>query len=110
MLTPADIQAALQAAVFAVVLSDILTRPRMLFARYGRWLERMEVKCPAIAYPLGYCAKCAAGQVALWSFLLMCSEEIARNPVSGIIRVVCGVCLSILAAAFLSLFYSRLTR
>ena len=110
MLTLSDLQLAAQCAVFAVVFSDILTRERMILAAYGRWVERLAITRPGVAYPIGYCAKCTGGQVALWSFFIHAAESVAYHPATGICRVVCGVCAAILISAFLSAWYGRLIR
>jgi hypothetical protein len=56
------------AAVFAYVFSCVLTMPGEILGFYGDFLERVHASRPWLAKPLGYCAKCFAGQVAFWSF------------------------------------------
>lgn len=102
MLTLSDLQTILQISVFAVVVSDILTRPKMILERYGRWLDRLETTRPKLAYPLGYCAKCLAGQIALWLFPIVRCEVLAFSPVEGALRWVSFVALTILFSALLS--------
>ena len=96
-------------ATLAVVFSDILTQPKMIFGEYGVWLERLEEKRPKLARLLGYCAKCTAGQVALWVFVV---RVVWGWDVWGwcFLRGVCFVSVAILGAAFLSAAYSRAVR
>jgi len=50
-------------SITAVTVSDILGEPGEILAWYHRLIERL----PGWLYkPLGGCAKCLAGQVALW--------------------------------------------
>ena len=106
MLTQTDIQAALQIAAFAVVFSDLLTRPKMLFESYGKWLDRMEMTRPKLAYPLGYCSKCLAGQLALWVFVFIADG----CPVLMPVRWVGFISVTILLAAILSAALAKLSR
>lgn len=110
MLTLSDLQLCAQVAALAVVFSDILTRPKMLFERYGYWLERLETTRPHIAYPMGYCAKCTGGQIGLWSFLVCLSEDLAYAPGETAFRIVCAISVVILFSALLSRVVASLTR
>lgn len=102
MLTVADLQIIFQLSIFAVVVSDVLTRPKMILERYGRWLDRLETTRPKLAYPLGYCAKCLAGQISLWLFPIVRCEIFAFSPVEGVLRWFSFAALTILFSALLS--------
>lgn len=56
----------LQIAVFSVVFSCILIEKEQIFEFYGRLLKRLP---EWIGDPLGLCAYCFGGQVALWYFI-----------------------------------------
>ena len=56
----------IQVAVFSVVFSCILIERGMIFEFYGRLLDRLP---KWIGYPLGRCAYCLGGQIALWYFI-----------------------------------------
>ena len=56
----------LQVAVFSVVFSCILIEEGMIFGFYGRLLKRLP---EWIGFPLGGCAYCMGGQIALWYFI-----------------------------------------
>lgn len=102
MLTLSDFQIILQISIFAVVFADILTRPKMILEQYGRWLEKLETTRPKLAYPLGYCAKCFAGQIALWLFPIISGVDV--------FRWMSFVSATILFSALLSAFLARVTR
>ena len=106
MLTISDFQIILQISIFAVVVSDILTRPKMILEQYGRWLEKLETTWPKLAYPLGYCAKCFAGQIALWVFPIISGVGVF----AGFFRWMSFVSTTILFSALLSAFVARMTR
>lgn len=55
-------------AVFAVVFSCILIDEDMIFGFYGKWLDRLPDK---IAFPLGRCAYCLGGQIAVWYYFFV---------------------------------------
>lgn len=110
MLTLHDLQVAGQIAVFAVVVADILTRPKMILEKYGRWLERLETTLPEMAYPLGYCGKCLAGQIALWMFPIWNCEAMAHAPGVGALRWLSFVSVTILISALLSALLARAMR
>lgn len=58
-------------SVTAFVFSDVLSETGMIFNWYFRKLDRMNDKGMAwLAYPLGYCSKCFAGQIALWFYAI----------------------------------------
>lgn len=110
MLSASDVQAALQVAIFAVVFSEMLARPKMIFERYGRWLDKLEATRPKLAYPLGYCSKCLAGQIAFWMFPVLNSESLAYAPVEATARWVSFVSCTILFSALLSALWAFLKR
>lgn len=110
MLTTPDFISALQIATFAVVFAEMLTAPKMIFARYGRWLDELERTRPGLAYPLGYCAKCLAGQVAIWMFPILNAERIARYPIASVAAWISFVSVAILAAALVSALWAFLKR
>ena len=106
MLTISDFQIILQISTFAVVVSDILTRPKMMLEQYDRWLEKLETTQPKLAYPLGYCSKCFAGQIALWMFPIISGVDVF----AGFFRWISFVSVTILSSALLSAFVARMTR
>ena len=55
-------------AVFAVTFSCILIDEDMIFGFYGKLLNRLPDK---IAKPLGECAYCFGGQIAVWYYLII---------------------------------------
>ena len=57
-------------AVVAWTAAVLLTEPGMILHRYWLALDRLKGRGLAwLAYPLGYCEKCLAGQIALWTYL-----------------------------------------
>jgi hypothetical protein len=58
----------LQIAVFAVVFSCILIEKEQIFSFYGNLLDRLP---RWMGKPLGLCAYCFGGQVALWYFIFI---------------------------------------
>jgi hypothetical protein len=99
----------LQIAVVAVTFTDILTRPKMIFAGYGAWLDKIEPKYPFLAYPLGYCPVCFGGQIALWCFAYRLA--VGLEPVAWALPVgVFFVSLTCLLCAVLSKGYARMNR
>ena len=57
-------------AAFAVVWTEVLTAPGMVFG----WLDRIihdNIRAEWLLKPLGDCVYCFGGQVALWGFLLI---------------------------------------
>jgi hypothetical protein len=55
-----------QIAVFAVVFSCLLIGEGQIFSFYGRLLDRLP---EWLGDPLGRCAYCMGGQIALWYFV-----------------------------------------
>ena len=55
-------------AVVAVVFNRILIAEGMIFGFWGKLLDRMPEK---ISYPLGGCAYCFGGQIALWYYFFV---------------------------------------
>ena len=106
MLNLNDFLWAVQIAVLAVTVADIISRPKMILEWYGYWLERLEQKHRGLAYALGYCSKCLAGQIAFWSFPFICGCGIGF----AIVRWVLFVAVAIFFAALMSLLLSLLTR
>lgn len=71
---------ALQIAVFSYVFTCVLMKENYILEGYGDFLTKLSnyVYDPCkraipvgrwLAYPLGECEKCLAGQIALWSFI-----------------------------------------
>ena len=56
----------LQVAVFVVVFSCLLIDEGQIFSFYGRLLDRLP---EWLGHPLGRCAYCLGGQIALWYFV-----------------------------------------
>ena len=56
----------IQIAVFAVVFSCILIEEGMILGYYGKLLKKLP---EWIGHPLGGCAYCMGGQIALWYFI-----------------------------------------
>jgi hypothetical protein len=110
MLTLSDFQAAFQIAAFAVVFSEMLTAPKMILEKYGRWLDRLEATRPKLAYPIGYCSKCTAGQIALWLFPILNAERIASCPIPALAAWLSFISCSILFAALVSAGWAFLKR
>jgi len=110
MLTTPDFFAALQIAAFAVVFAEMLTAPKMIFSKYGRWLDELERTRPGLAYPLGYCSKCLAGQVALWLFPILNGERLIYSPAAALAAWISFVSVAILAAALVSALWAFLKR
>ena len=54
-------------AIFAVVFSYILIEEGMILDWWGRILKKLPEK---VADPLGQCAYCLSGQIALWFYIL----------------------------------------
>lgn len=50
-------------AIIAIVFCDVLSEPEELLAGYHRLIEKLPWY---IHKPLGGCAKCFGGQIALW--------------------------------------------
>lgn len=55
-------------AVFAVVFTCILIDEDMIFGFWGKWIAQLPDK---LEYPLGGCAYCFAGQIAVWYYLFL---------------------------------------
>ena len=110
MLTASDFLTIFQISAFSVVFAEMLTAPKMIFERYGRWLESLEVTRPKLAYPLGYCSKCLSGQIALWMFPVLNSELLAYSPVEALARWASFVSCAILFSALLSALWAFLKR
>lgn len=56
-------------SVIAFVYRHFLLKPNMIFGRLADWMDSHAEKYHYIIYPIGYCAKCFAGQLALWGWL-----------------------------------------
>lgn len=110
MLTWVDFQVEFQIAVFSVVFSEMLTVPKMLFEKYGRWLDKLEQTRPKLAYPIGYCSKCFAGQIAIWLFPVVNGEALAFSPVESVFRWVSFISGAILFSALISALWAFLKR
>lgn len=111
MLTTIHIAIVAHIVVFSVVFCDLLTSRKMVLGFYGAWIDRLEVneKWGWIAYLIGYCSKCMAGQIALWVFVIRALY--GWEPISLMaVRVISFVCLSVLAAEVLSKALARLQR
>jgi len=67
----------------------VLTMPGEILGFYGDFLERVYASRPWLAKPLGYCAKCFAGQVAFWSFPFYWPDF---DPVRHLVAI-CGTIL-----------------
>lgn len=52
--------------VTAIVFTEVLLSPGMILDFYARWLDKLP---DWLAYPLGGCVFCFAGQLALWVYL-----------------------------------------
>ena len=52
-------------AIFSYVFCELLTEADMLLNWYYKLIDNIKGK---IKYPLGYCSKCFAGQIALWVY------------------------------------------
>ena len=111
MLTETHLAIIAQIVTVSVCLCDLLTRKRMIFAAYGIWLERLETNSRFgwMAYPIGYCSKCTAGQVSLWVFAVRLF--LGWEPISlCLIRLIVFCSATILAAEFLSAWLKKMQR
>ena len=52
-------------AIFAVVFCCILMDEDMIFGFWSRWIDKLPNK---VSFPLGGCAYCFGGQIALWYY------------------------------------------
>ena len=97
-------------ALFSVVFCDMLTRPKMIFGWYGTWLDKIEANgYEYLARLLGYCAKCTAGQIAMWVFAARKFYGWEQNSLA-LVRGICFVCAAVLSAEVLSKFMAKLSR
>ena len=67
---------AIQIAGFAALWASVfrlLMEPGEALSWYGRWMFRMQERREWLAKPLGLCAACHAGQVALFGYPLLCT-------------------------------------
>jgi len=61
---------AMKIAIVAWTLAVPLTEPDMVLHRYWLLLDRLKQRGYGwMSYPMGYCEKCLAGQIALWVFV-----------------------------------------
>ena len=68
-MTAQDYIIAPEIALSAWTIRHILMQPDMILYRYWIWLDDMRVGGREwLAKPLGWCATCFAGQIALWGF------------------------------------------
>lgn len=56
-------------SVIAFVYRNILLKPQMILGWLADWMDTHAEKYHYIIYPMGYCSKCFAGQLALWAWL-----------------------------------------
>jgi len=61
---------ALIVVMTAIVYTEVLTAPGMILGWWDKWLHN-RVKSDWILKPLGDCAYCFGGQLALWSYLFL---------------------------------------
>lgn len=110
MLSLSDIQMSFQVAVFACCFVLVLIQPDMIFERYGQFVfdSRFSRRYPELVKVLGACERCFAGQIALWSFLIVNASDFDTFTVWP--RLICFVALSILSTEFVSLLLHRLRR
>jgi hypothetical protein len=69
---------ALGVAIAAYTYSKILTQGGMILNGLYNWLDNRigfgtneKARVPWLFYPLIYCCKCVAGQIALWSYFFL---------------------------------------
>lgn len=70
MLSIIHIVISLQIGVIAAVAFTQLTRDGYILSWYGDFLNKIEPRYPWLAWPLGFCEKCFAGQTAVWFWLI----------------------------------------
>lgn len=68
-MTTQDYIIAPEMALCAWTIRHVLMQPDMVLYRYWLWLDDMRIGGREwLAKPLGWCATCFAGQIALWGF------------------------------------------
>jgi hypothetical protein len=63
------LQFIISVSIIAFVYRNILLKPQMILGWLADWMDSNAEKWHYIIYPMGYCSKCFAGQLALWSWL-----------------------------------------
>jgi len=83
-------------AVIAWTATNILMEDGGILYRYFRWLDLQAYKGRAwLARPLGLCAKCFAGQIALWSGFFALSLDYAVIPLAAAAKHILLICLAV---------------
>lgn len=81
-----------------------LTQSGAILSRYGAWLERLvEQNRSWLAKPLGYCGKCLAGQLAMWTGFVLLAHVYACAPLLALWQHLFIICLSVVLASTLDL-------
>ena len=100
MLTITDIFHAFQ--VFAAAqAAQFLMQDGMPLAAYRRWLERkmFEWQNGWITKPMGLCAPCFTGQVALWSGLLLFAVSAENTVFQAAVKIILFISFNFLFLA-----------
>ena len=83
-------------AVVAWTVSNILMEDGGILYPYFRLLDRLAYNGKAwLARPLGMCAKCFAGQIALWTGFIFLADQYAVVPVLAVVKHVFLICLAV---------------
>ena len=99
------IQHAAACAVVAWVTANHLTNHGEVLDRYGRWLDRQyDAGRQWLAKPLGYCARCFAGQLALWSGFFALADQYQYHPIRAALCHIVTIC----AAIFFTVIFDKL--
>lgn len=72
MLTINEYKMAFELATVAYVFSCVLQQDKYILSWYGTLINYINANFKygyILAYPLGYCEKCFAGQLALWYYI-----------------------------------------
>ena len=89
-------------SLVANVVVNILMEDDNILSGYAAWLCELEKKRPMLAKPLGYCDKCFAGQLALWSGIYVYWELYYIDPVQAAIAHLCTILITIYTTYILS--------
>lgn len=107
MLELIDLFHALQLSVFAYVFSCILTEDGYILSWYDDLLIDLESKAKWLAYPLGRCEKCFAGQLALWFWIFINYNSEPDNWPLAILKLGLFISFTIIFVHIISIAIKR---